>query len=92
MNSNYDDSPKRIMACSPFLQRMGWERVRPAQNFTLDIDKLHIRSIPVEYPTQHTEHALGFRTDEPLHGVATLQPYPSEKEILRNSNSFSKKK
>jgi len=81
----YDDSPKYIMACSPFLQQMGWERVRPAQSFRIDFDHLHIRKTPVKYPTQATEHALGYRTEEPLHGVAQLQPYPLQ-EILQNSH------
>jgi hypothetical protein len=73
------------MACAPFLQRMGWERVRPAQNFNINFDYLYARKTPVEYPIQHVEHALGYRTVEPLHGVSVLQPY-SEQEILRNSN------
>jgi len=81
----YCDLPKRIMACAPFLQRMGWEPVRPIQNFNLNFDHLHIRSIPVEYPTQAVQHAPGYRTEEPLHGIAALQPY-SEEEILKNSN------
>jgi len=81
----YDDLPKRIMACAPFLQRMGWERVRPQQNFSLNMDLLEIRRIPVEYPVQATELALGYRTDEPLHGIAALQPY-SGQEIQNNSN------
>lgn len=85
----YDDAPKSIMACTPFLQQMGWERVRPAQNFRMDFDHLHIRKIPVEYPVQATELALGYRTDEPLHGVAELQPYPLH-EILKNSNQEKK--
>ena len=79
------DLPKRTMACAPFLQRMGWERVRPQQNFSLNIELLQIRHIPVEYPVQATELSLGYRTDEPLHGIAALQPY-SEREILINSN------
>ena len=87
----YDDVPKRIMACAPFLQRMGWERVRPVQNFSLNMDMLQIRKIPVEYPIQGVENSLGYRTEEPLHGIAVLQPYP-EQEILRNSNNaFTKK-
>jgi hypothetical protein len=49
------------------------------------MDILEIRNIPVEYPVQATELALGYRTDEPLHGIATLQPYP-EQEIQKNSN------
>jgi len=81
----YEDRPKHIMACSPFLQRMGWERVRPRQNFNLSFDRLQIRKHPVEYPTQETSHALGFRATPALHGVSQLQPY-SEEEILRNSN------
>ena len=83
---DYDDLPKRIMACAPFLQRMGWERVRPVQNFNLRVYATHMHEMPVEYPVQATEFALGYRTTEPLHGVAELQPYP-EQEILRNSNS-----
>ena len=82
---SYCDLPKRIMACAPFLQRMGWERVRPHQNFSLNMDLLEIRNIPVEYPVQATELSLGYRTDEPLHGIAALQPY-SEQEIQKNSN------
>lgn len=81
----YDDAPKRIMACTPFLQRRGWERVRPAQNFNINFDDLHARKTPVEYPAQHVEHVPGYRVLEPLHGIAVLQPY-SEQEILRNSN------
>jgi len=84
MDCNYE-LPKRIMGCAPFLQRMGWERVRPRQGFWLNFSRLHARQIPVEYPTQMTDYALGYRTEEPLHGVATLQPY-SEHEILKNSN------
>jgi hypothetical protein len=78
------------MACAPFLQRLGWERVRPQQNFSLNIDLLQIRHIPVEYPVQATELALGYRTDEPLHGIAALQPY-AEREILMNSNLPNRK-
>jgi len=85
----YDDTPKRIMACAPFLQRMGWERVLPEQNFRLYFDDLQIRKTPVEYPTQETDHTLGYRTVEPLHGIAALQPYP-EHEILQNSNHIKK--
>jgi len=77
--------PKRIMACAPFLQRMGWEQVRPEQNFNLNFDYLHIRRHPTEYPLQQVEHSLGFRAEPALHGLATLQPY-SEDEIIRNSN------
>ena len=87
----YEDTPKRIMACAPFLQRMGWERIRPTQNFSLNFDMLQIRKLPVEYPVQGTEHALGYRTEEPLHGITELQPYP-EQEILRNSNYIFPKK
>jgi hypothetical protein len=64
---------------------MGWERVRPRQNMSIDFERLHCKQTPVDYPVQHTEHALGFRTTEPLHGVAQLQPY-SEQEILAHSN------
>jgi len=85
----YDDTPKQIMACAPFLQRMGWERVQPEQNFRLHFEDLHIRKIPVEYPVQEVDHALGYRTTEPLHGIAALQPY-SEHEILKNSNHMKK--
>jgi len=39
-----------------------------------------------EYAADFTnECAPGYRTEEPLHGIAALQPY-SEQEILRNSN------
>ena len=78
-------TPKQIMACAPFLQRMGWERVRPQQNISLDTDYMYLQKIPVEYPVQAVEHVMGFRTEEPLHGISVLQPY-SEHEILKNSN------
>ena len=84
MNHNYE-LPLHVMSCSPFLQRMGWESLRPEQNFNLSFDHLHIQQIPVEYPTQAVDQAPGFRTEPALHGVAQLQPY-SEKEILKNSN------
>ena len=78
--------PKRTVGCAPFLQRMGWERVHPAQNFSLHLEHLQILKYPVEYPTQGVEHSLDYRAETPLHGLmADLQPYP-EKEILRNSN------
>jgi len=69
---------------------MGWERVRPQQNFSLNMDLLHLRQIPAAYPTQATEYSPGYRTDEPLHGIASLQPYP-EQEILTNSNHSDRK-
>jgi hypothetical protein len=68
---------------------MGWERVRPQQNFSLNPEYLRIKEIPVEYPAQATEYSLGYRTDEPLHGISTLQPY-TEHEILKNSNLSDK--
>jgi len=84
MIHNYE-TPKNIMACSPFLQRMQWERVRPEQNFNVCFDRLQIRQTPVEYPTQSVQYSPGFLAEPALQGQTQLQPY-SEKEILKNSN------
>jgi hypothetical protein len=72
---DYDDQPKRIMACAPFLQRMGWVDVRPEQNFNLNFAKLHVRKYPAEYPQPGVQYPWGYREEEPLHGLSTLQPY-----------------
>ena len=89
MQHDYE-KPHRIMCCSLFLQLFGANRVRPEQRPRLDFDHLQLRKTPTPYPTQETSHAIGFRTDPALHGVAELQPY-SEKEILQNSN-YEKRK
>jgi hypothetical protein len=73
------------MGCGPFLQRLGFIRIRPRQNAALDIRHLQTQKIPVEYPVQHIEQMPESRVDEPMHGVQTLYPYPAD-EIARNSN------
>lgn len=80
-----DDYPKSIMACEPFLQRLGWSRVRPRQNSTIDVGALQSQRTPIPYPNQNVGLMPSSRTLEPFHGLYSLWPWPEE-EIDRNSN------
>jgi hypothetical protein len=79
MVGNY---PLEIMACEPFLQRIGLKLVRPRQNMAIDALHLHSRNTPAPYPVQGTDFL-----PKQKEGVHTLYPWPEE-EILQNSNSL----
>ena len=81
-----DDRPKHIMACTPFLQRLGLARVRPRQNSSIDVAHLQSQGTPADYPVQNIGHKPSSRVLEPGHGVQQLWPWP-EKEILEGSNA-----
>lgn len=83
-----DDYPQHVMACAPFLQRLGWERVRPRQNSTLDVKALQSQGTPVPYPNQNVGLMPSSRTLEPLHGLYGLWPW-NEEEIGQNSNTIN---
>ena len=80
-----NDFPTRIMACEPFLQRLGFRRIRPRQNSTVDIDALQSQRTPTPYPILSIGHKPASRVLEPLHGLSELWPW-SEQEILIHSN------
>jgi len=78
-----DDLPDRLMACEPFLQRLGLSRIRPRQNSTIDIGALQSQRTPVPYPYQNVVPVS--QTPGPLHGLHGPWPW-SDEEIERNSN------
>lgn len=82
-----DDYPQYVMACTPFLQRMGWVKVRPRQNSTIDVPALQSQRTPIPYPQQNVGLMPSSTTLEPLHGRYALWPW-SEEEIEQNSNTI----
>jgi len=82
-----DDFPEQIMACEPFLQRLGLSRIRPRQNSTIDVKSLQSQETPIPYPYQNVGLMPGSQTLEPLHGRYSLWPWPAE-EIEQNSNQL----
>ena len=76
-----------IKTGTPFLQRIGLDRVRPRQNSSIDIPALQSQKTPIPYPIEGIMHMPTSRTLEPEHGVQRLWPW-NEKEIRDGSNEI----